>query len=173
MSRLRELQEEQYLLQKSRDFITPRRRWAKGKYTAVGPFGFLRVLDGPGVRVRSACAIGATRVCDTWNDTYLRTRVASRLQVAARLIHGPNWTVQMVNDQLGHRAALRLYDFAILQVAQEIERTQAGLNEPSIPIQVPAPNQEPRVIPIPEPAPAPAEEPYEPAEAPEREPVPA
>jgi hypothetical protein len=84
-------------------------------------------------------------------------------------------TITDLNDKGGHAKVLEMYDRAIELLRQE-EGPQAGLEQPSYPMEVPGPNEERRHVPAwPESPsePAPDVAPVDPVREPSREPVPA
>lgn len=148
------------ILISARAWLADPDRWIQGAswHNADGVY-----TDNPAAVVQT-CAIGAVALIDY--DHYFDA--VNQLREAMGGV-----AVDDFNDEHTHAEVLAAFDRAI-QSSPEGDM-QAGLAEPSIPIQVPAPAEEPRRTPTYPPAPAPTPEPT-PAPVvpePEREPIPA
>lgn len=130
------------------------------------------------------CSIGAIKVVGPdpiYSDAAIKAADPSvtiysdalhLLDIAAWCL-GYSSAIQLNDDPYTtHELVLEMFDKAIASLPEP----EAGLAEPSIPLVVPAPDQEPRetpVYPTPTPEPLPEPEPTPATPTPEREPVPA
>jgi hypothetical protein len=142
-------------------------------------YGSLGILPGArrGCAVGHVMKIGQHYDCDKLSQAHRALNAAGKTMgysSAAAL----NDTEAALDPRGAHERVLQMFDLAIASVTPE--PPQAGLAEPSVPLVVPAPNEEPRQVPVyppapPEPVPAaPEPEPsVAPEEAPVEEPVPA